>query len=312
MRRWKTAAWTAALLAAAGAGAAIGPTVHGQTASVRRETPRVVQFSGGGSWIGLSVRDLGDEDVAKTKLPAPGGVLVEEVSTESPAQTAGVKAGDVIVEFDGERVRGTRQFTRLVQETPAGRKVQTSVVRDGQRVPLTIEPREGNGLRFFDGFDRFPDAARAWLEPMPPMPPVPPAPPAAPVPPAPPSPPAPGFRYFEFDDLLNGKGSGGRLGVTVIDLQPQLAEYFGTKNGVLVTSVRTESPAARAGLKAGDVITSINGNTVGSPSELRQRASALKDGDEFTVDAVRDKKSITLKGKADAAAIRRRTSVAVL
>ena len=175
MRRWKTAAWTAALLArGAGAGAAIGPTVHGQTAAVRRETPRVVQFSGGGSWIGLSVRDLGDEDVAKTKLPAPGGVLVEEVSTESPAQTAGVKAGDVIVEFDGERVRGTRQFTRLVQETPAGRKVQTSVVRDGQRVPLTIEPREGNGLRFFDGFDRFPDAARAWLEPMPPMPPVPP------------------------------------------------------------------------------------------------------------------------------------------
>ena len=64
-------------------GAAIGPTVHGQTAAVRRETPRVVQFSGGGSWIGLSVRDLGDEDVAKTKLPAPGGVLVEEVSTET-------------------------------------------------------------------------------------------------------------------------------------------------------------------------------------------------------------------------------------
>ncbi len=43
-----------------------------------------------------------------------------------------MKKGDIVVEFDGEHVRSVRQFTRLVQETPAGRKIQTSVIRDGQ------------------------------------------------------------------------------------------------------------------------------------------------------------------------------------
>ena len=54
---------------------------------------------------------------------ATAGVVIEDVEAESPAQKAGFKAGDIVVEFDGERVRSTRQFTRLVQETAAGRSV---------------------------------------------------------------------------------------------------------------------------------------------------------------------------------------------
>jgi serine protease Do len=308
MRSWERAAWTAAIVAAAGIGAALAPAVEGQTAAPRRETARVVQF-GGGSWIGVSVRDVEADDVAKTKLPAPGGVLVEEVSRESPAETAGLKNGDVIVEFDGERVRSTRQFTRLVQETPAGRKVQASVMRDGQRVPITVEPREGGGARFFSGLDRLPEIAGAWA-----VPPEPPAPPAAPGKPAPPAPPAPAmpFRYFDFDDLLNRSGGGGRLGVTITELQPQLADYFGAKEGVLVTSVRTDSVASRAGLKAGDVITSLNGSTVRTGAELRERTAGLKDGEEFSISVLRDKKATTLKGKAEAPSTRRRSTAVVL
>jgi serine protease Do len=307
MGRWKTAVCTGVILAAAALGAALAPAAHGQTPPPeRKQGPRIVQFSGAGSWIGVSVRDLADEDIAKAKLPGPGGVIVEEVSAESPAQTAGVKVGDVIVEYDGERVRGTRQFSRLVQETPAGRKVQASVMRDGQRTPLTLEPREGNAPRLFDGFDQLPDIARAWVAPVPPAPPTP---PAAPVPPAPPVPPS--FKYFDFDELL-GRAGGGRLGVTVIDLEPQLADYFGTKEGVLVTSVRDDTSAAHAGLKAGDVITAINGSAVASSSALRQKMSALKDGEEFTIAAMRDKKALTLKGKAEVPAARRRTTAAIL
>ena len=66
------------------------------------------------------------------------------------------------MDFDGERVRSARQLTRLVQETPAGRKVPTSVMRGGQKLTLTVEPREGGGFRIFgDGvrslgnFDRW-------------------------------------------------------------------------------------------------------------------------------------------------------------
>jgi serine protease Do len=303
MRRWRTAAWTAAIVAAAGIGSALGPVAQGQTKAPRagESGPRKVQIlSGQGSWIGVSVRDVADEDVAKMKLPGPGGALVEEVTRESPAETAGLKVGDVIVEFDGERVKGTRQLTRLVQETPAGRKVQASVMRDGQRIPLSVEPQTPRWGEYFGDLDRLPEIAGRWF----PAPPTPPAAPSAPAPPAPPIPPA--MRgYFEFDELF-GRGSG-RLGVTVTDLQPQLAEYFGVHDGVLVNSVTADSAAAKAGVKAGDVITTLNGAAVTSPADLRQRASRLNDGDELSIGIVRDKKAMTLKGKVEGTSQRRRT-----
>ena len=302
MGSWKTVVWATGILAATGIGADIAPPAEGQDEDRARQVkPAIVQvLAGTGSWIGVSVRDVVADDVSKMKLQGPAGVVVEEVTGESPAETAGLKAGDVIVEFDGERVRSTRQFTRLVQETPSGRKVQASVVREGQRVPLSIEPQAFGKGQYFDG--EFPPFAKNWF--MPPVPPAPPAPAAPPAAPAPPVPPA--FRgFFDFDELI-GRGSG-RLGVSVSDLQPQLADYFGVKDGVLVTSVTSDSPASKAGVKAGDVITTLNGSSVSSPSDLRTRASRLRDGEEFSIGVTRDKKSLTLKGKAEEVAPRHRT-----
>jgi serine protease Do len=306
MNRWKTAAWTAAIVAAAGLGAALGPVAYGQSTPPRTAIakPRAVEiFRGGTGWIGVSIRDVADEDVAKMKLPAASGVVVEEVTRDGPAEKAGIKSGDVIVEFDGERIRSTRHLSRLVQETPGGRKVQASVMREGQRVAVSIEPQSPQGdFRYFGDADGFPDIARFFN-----VPPAPPSPPAAPAPPAPPAPPRPPAMrgFFDFDELV-GRGSG-RLGVTVSDLQPQLADYFGVKDGVLVTNVTADSVAAKAGAKAGDVITTVNGNTVTSPADLRQRASRLSDGDEVTIGIVRDKKTMTLKGKMEGTSARRRS-----
>ena len=75
---------------------------------------------------------------------------------------------------------------------------------------------------------------------------------------------------------------------------------------MLVTSVTSESAAAKAGVKAGDVITTINGANVTSPADLRQRTARLDDGEELTLGAVRDRKPITLKGKAVGSSQRRR------
>ena len=104
--------------------------------------------SGAGSQIGVTIRDLTDEDL-KGKA-STGGVAIENVEAESPAEKAGFKAGDIVVEFDGERVRSGRQFTRLVQESATGRTVPAAVVREGQRVALNVLPREG-GFHFVDG-----------------------------------------------------------------------------------------------------------------------------------------------------------------
>ena len=111
--------------AAAAIGAAVAPPLRAQGPTPR--PARALEVIGGrGSQVGVSVRDVGTDDKAQN------GVVVEEVATESPAEKAGIKKGDVITEFDGERVRSVRQFTRLVQETPAGRKAQTVVMRDGR------------------------------------------------------------------------------------------------------------------------------------------------------------------------------------
>lgn len=291
MRGWRTAALVAAIIAAGAIGAALAPAAQGQKVS-----PRAFQIFGGGSRIGVSIRELDEDDVKRAKLSSINGVLVEDVQESSPAEKAGVKTGDIFTEFDGERVRGTQQFTRVVNETPAGRKVQASVVRDGQRLTLAIEPREGDGFKYLTDLGALGDLERTWRIP-PPEPPATPAPPAAPKPPRP----------FDFDGLL-GRTMTGRLGITVSDLSPQLADYFGTKDGVLVTSVYDDSSAAKAGLKAGDVITSFNGSDVHSPSELRRRTDKLDTGDEFTIGVVRDRKPMTLKGKFEDRRARRRTT----
>jgi serine protease Do len=288
MKTWKTAAVLAIAVAAAAIAAAVAPPLQGQT----RITPkaRTVQVFTGGSRIGVSIRDVEESD-SKAVKGAATGVIVEEVATDSPAEKAGIRKGDAIVEFDGERVRSVRQLTRLVQETPAGRTVPAVLQRDGQRTSVSVTPVD-DGRFSFQGFDELGREFRLAVPRIaPPTPPNPPAPPPA----------------WNFDGLVGRS----RLGISIESLSPQLAEYFGTKDGVLVSSVSDDSAAAKAGIKAGDVITSFNGSAVGDPQELRRRIQSLNDGDEFTVSVTRDRKPLTLKGTAERPE-RRRTSRTIL
>ena len=167
--------------------------------------------------------------------------------------------------------------------------VAASVMRDGQRVPLTVQPRPGGSFKFWDGSEDH--AFRLAPKVMPPA-------------------------IFK-EDMISPKfdvfvaGAAGPLGLSVDELSPQLGEYFGAKEGVLVKTVRDNSNASRAGVKAGDVITSVNGGTVSSAVDLRRRAQRLEDGDEFTLAIVRDRKPMTLKGKVEAPARRSQTKTIV-
>jgi serine protease Do len=287
MKRVKTGACLAGLtgLIAAAAFLTSVPAAAGQT------TPRRVEATifPSGARLGISIRDVGDDDAKTARLSSPAGAVVEEVSEGSAAEKGGLRKGDVIVEFDGERVRSARQLTRLVQETAEGRRVSAAAMRDGQRVTLTLEPTSGTGGMF--DFHQLEDWGRSFRHE------VPRALKAIPAPRTPPPTPWP------LDDLLGRRT--GRLGITVDSLSPQLAEYFGTKQGVLVTSVQDNSAGAKAGLKAGDVITSVNGSTVDDPAELRRRLQAIDEGEEFTVAVMRDRKPLTVKGKVDQTTRRR-------
>jgi S1-C subfamily serine protease len=301
-----------AMLWQAPAVSAAGPQTGSQapkvvTRSIQAE-PMIAALAGGPR-LGIQIRDLGKEDLAKFKLSSQNGVAVEEVTRDSAAEKAGVKTGDVVVQYDGENVRSAAQLTRLVRETAAGRTVKMGVVRDGKRVDLDVAPAEAdNVFSLAVPGGKLPDVER-HLEVVPergqvyrfdrrtlPAPNLPPGgawhweqPTPVPVP---------------EGDLLQWFGEGGagnlllspgraRLGVNVQELTPELAAYFGVKDGLLVNSVQADTPAAKAGIKAGDVIGSVNGEAVITPSELIKEL-ADKDG-EVTIGVTRDKKALSLK-----------------
>ena len=99
----------------------------------------------------------------------------------------------------------------------------------------------------------------------------------------------------------------GRLGVSVQSLTPELAEYFGVKDGVLVTAVTKDSAASKAGMKAGDVITTVDGKPVDDAGELRRQLRPGEDqSTEVTLGVTRDRKSLSLKVPLEGARSRRR------
>ena len=275
--------------------------------------PLVAALAGGGPRLGVQVRDVGTEDVARLKLTTQSGVVIDEVMDESAAQKAGVKAGDVVVQFDGENVRSAMQLTRLVRETVEGRAVKMAVIRDGKRMDLDVTPAAAddkvsvfvNQAQIRGDVER--QMQQYHFERRVPGPE-----PGQPMPPggtfqwrheAPMPMPVPeggAMRYFGDNATGNfaftmGRG---RLGVTVQELTPELATYFGVKDGLLVSAVQGDTPAAKAGIKAGDVIATVNGKTVASSSELIKEL-ADKDG-EVTIGLTRDKKPLSLKAILEA------------
>ncbi len=207
--------------------------------------------------IGVRLADVTADNMASLKLAKTEGALVESVNPNSPAAAAGLREKDVIILFDGERVRSAAHLVRLVHETPTGREVSLGVMRDGRKTDLRIRPEEGG----------------TWFDP----------------------------RFGDTLDLLvQGVRDGvssrtrSRLGVSVQDLPGDLPEYFGVKSGVLVTAVRPDTPASRAGLKTGDVITAVNGKAINAARELLSIPESSAGEVAWTV--VREKKEMTLRG----------------
>src|SRR5262245_39670183 len=102
---------------------ALVPLASGQT-SDRDLRSDVFRAFGAGSEIGVSVRELSNDEVSRAGLEKAGGVYVQSVREGSAAARADIRSGDLIVGIDGERVRGVRHFLRLVSESPAGRSVR--------------------------------------------------------------------------------------------------------------------------------------------------------------------------------------------
>jgi S1-C subfamily serine protease len=261
----------------------VAPSVHGQSRPAgpeQRETRRFGVLGDRTARIGASVRDLEGSEVREG-----GGVYVEDVRPDSPAAKAGLQRADIVTKFDGEAVRSARQFGRLVREAPVGRAVSATVFREGRSMELSLTPAEGSSTGIFTDSGRLRgmiDQQRLqeqWSELRDRIGRI------------------PSDLNFDFD--LAGIQGRSRLGVAVMELTPELAAYFGAKDGVLIASVTADSPAARAGLKAGDVIASVNGQNVASRTELMRILRNVGADNDVTIGIVRDKKESSVKARLD-------------
>jgi serine protease Do len=214
------------------------------TLVVAAAIPALGQDSG---WLGISIEDQ--------KEP---GAIIRRVESNSPAEKAGLKQGDVIVEFNNEQVIGVQQLTRLVRETPVGRAVEVRVRRDNREETFKVTTERGPELRSGSfGLD-LPNVhilADSVLRDMP---------------------------RLQVSTVYV------RAGIRVEQMTDQLRDFFGVygNNGVLVTSVDSASAAEKAGLKAGDVITTIDGKSVQTPAEFSREMRA---DSKPTLKVIRDK-----------------------
>ncbi len=236
-----------------------------------RPAPRSIYVRGGsGPYLGIGVADVNTERAKELKLPEERGVEVKSVTPDGPAAKAGIQEGDVVLEYNGQRVEGRESLLRMVRETPAGRQVRLEVWRNGasQTLTATLGKRPRGVIYGQDG--------REWTIDIPEMPNI--------VIPRIPDAPRP---------TLSWRSS--MLGVESESLNSQLAEYFGVKEGVLVRSVVRDSPAEKAGIKAGDVIVKLDGTAVTSPREISSVLRSLR-GAKRTVPViiVRERKERTL------------------
>jgi serine protease Do len=248
------------LLAVAVSAAAPAPVESGQAYVYSSE-----DFFGGGSYLGVDTRNISTDRMAPLHLKKEEGVEVTMVDQDAPAGKAGIKEHDVILSINGEQVESVEQLRRLIREIPPGRTVTIGLSRDGQ--PLTLKAQLADRSRFMP-------EAKAFKFVVPPIPPMP---------------------DIDIPVSIVVVHSSARSGLMVENLTPQLADFFGAKNGqgVLVRSVEKGSLAEKAGFHAGDVVVQINGQSINDAGDFSHALRGRKEN-TVRVTVIRDKKEQTL------------------
>ena len=235
----------------------------------------IVVGDDGSSWLGVETHEVTADKAKELKLNAERGVVLGKVVADSPAAKAGLKENDVVTEINGQRVEGAAQFRRMIHEIPAGRSIQLTVWRDGRT--QTVSATLGKSEERRHAMKMVAPTPGTFAFRMPDIPEIPP---------------------MEWNGNMVFGGGQPRLGIDAEDVSGQLGAFFGAPDGegILVRDVNSGSPAEKAGVKAGDVITSLNGERIRSVGELREKLSAKRDEKDRTVKlgVLRNKSEISL------------------
>jgi C-terminal processing protease CtpA/Prc len=230
----------------------------------------------GGTFLGVGTEDISKENMGRYGMREVRGVGVTQVVKDSPAEKAGLKKDDVILRFEGESVTSARKLSRLVNESSPDQTVRITISRGGaeQEVSATLAKQSMKnlmGAAISD--DILKGIEKSWPE----------------------------MKEKDWPQIRAGDGNfvfnfgaNRRIGVSTQTLTKQLADYFGAKDGgLLITSVSENSPAAKAGLRAGDVITAVDGEKVNSSGDIVRALNKKEDG-EISLTILREHNSLNI------------------
>jgi serine protease Do len=215
-------------------------------------------------YLGAGVQVVDDSDVKTLKLKDNIGVKVTSVTPGTAAAAAGLHTDDVILEIDGQKATDAQDFQDSIIGKAPGSKINLTIWRMGVKLNIVATL----GTRPFGlPLQEVPVGSM-------PMPPVLPQ---------------------DLAGMAAAMGSvvAPRLGFDFVEVMPQLADFFGVMGGVLVENVSPRSAAGKAGLKAGDIVTKVNGTPVADPRDVVAiiRQSGKK---QVTLTVMRNKKEVTL------------------
>ncbi|MFV0388749.1 MAG: PDZ domain-containing protein [Pyrinomonadaceae bacterium] len=238
------------------------------------------------SFLGVQMVEINNKNFSSFGLDTAAGVGVHDVVKDSPAEKAGIKKGDVILTFNGEPVTSTRKLSRLINETAPDHIARITVKQSGgektfdvvigKREPLNWLAKDQDIQIMRDGskmdFPGMPNVQELRRVPFPDN---------------------GEFPVSKRTEMFSPSKS---IGAQILPLTKQLGELFGVSNGegVLISEVEKDSPAQKAGLKAGDVITAVDGNAVKRPVDI-MKAVSNKDAVEVTITYIRDKRKKDVK-----------------
>ena len=247
-------------------------------------------------YLGVDIRDVSDEQMSVLKLRETRGAEILRVDHDGPAGKVGLREHDVILQMNGQVVEGEEQLRRMLRETPAGRMVSLMISRDGQQQTLSAKMANREEVE-----------RQAWQQHMTVSDPD-----GVSAPTTTEGPvrggggPAPraGMGFFHGSGPLTSPAPRGFLGTmmrmpytgAVLEpIGPQLAEFFGVQSGagLLVRSVEVNSPAATAGLRAGDVVVKVNQAAVGGIGDWSKTVHESK-GRPMPLTVLREKKEQVL------------------
>lgn len=211
------------------------------------------------AWMGIYTQTVDPDLKEAFNLDSDHGIVVKMVIPDSPADKAGLKQGDIILMLDKQRLINADDLVAYVQDHKPGDKLDVRVSRQG--VEKDIEVQLGERSNYSD--DR--DYLFGMMNQAP-------------------------HTYSKTYKFYDSKYADSYIGVTLQSLNSQLGEYFGVKDGqgALITEVLADSPAEKAGLKAGDVVVAVDGEAVSDPSGVQKVVAAKNEGDKIDVRVIRN------------------------